>query len=262
MLILYNCIFLKSLVSLAQQKWRLCCIAHSWHFYFYSKLKCVLDMAFKTYFLFVDKKRMLNAEETDKSIIYQSPSQHRDHCAVNNLSGKASEERRHTHTRTHTRRTVVKTCWRGAQDAASRGVMHCSTAWELIIHRKSQYTLYNAPLCRWSFLIHLASCHLIAQRSWWLLLTIQVPSSPISLSQSEIYSNDLMGLSAVKGFPALLSATLFQLAGCHSWDDGSGETSASAIALCLLPAPVTFAYLCRCSEYTGDCKRKKVVWWY
>lgn len=33
MLILYNCVILKCLVSLAQQKCRLCCIAHSWHFW-------------------------------------------------------------------------------------------------------------------------------------------------------------------------------------------------------------------------------------
>lgn len=197
-------------------------------------------------------------------LIIQSPSQHRDHFAVNNLSGKAWEERRRTHMRTHTRRTVVKTCWRGAQDAASRGVMHCSTAWELIIHRKSRYALYNAPLCRWSFLIHLASCHLIAQRSWWLLLTIQVPSSPIPLSQSEIYSNDLMGLSAVKGFPALLSATLFQLAGCHSRDDGSGETSASAIALCFHSRSSNFCLSLQMLRVYRRLQKKKkeVVWWF
>lgn len=108
----------------------------------------------------------------------------------------------------------MKTCWRGVQNAAGCGVMHCRTASELIIHRKSRYTHYNTALCRWSSLIHLAFCHLIAQGSWWLLLTSTVSSSSITLSQSEIYSNDLMGLSAVKGFPVLLRATLFQLAGC------------------------------------------------
>lgn len=49
--------------------------------------------------------------------------------------------------------------WGADPPAAGRAVTHCSTASVLIIHRKSQYTLYNTALCRWSFLIHLAPCH-------------------------------------------------------------------------------------------------------
>lgn len=48
-----------------------------------------LKNAFENYFPSVDEKRMINAKVTDKSIIYQSPGQHRDHFAVNNLSSKA-----------------------------------------------------------------------------------------------------------------------------------------------------------------------------
>lgn len=36
---------------------------------------------------------------------------------------------------------------------------------------------------------------------------------------AEIYCNDVMGLSVVKGFTVLLSATLFQLTGCDRRDD-------------------------------------------
>lgn len=50
-----------------------------------------LKNAFENSFPSVDKKRMINAEVTEKSIIYQSPGQHRDHFALNNLSSKAEK---------------------------------------------------------------------------------------------------------------------------------------------------------------------------